>query len=479
MNQNEPAPLASHRILRKFSYLLSAYWVREVLQFLFFAYLARKSATIRGQFDIAITMGQIILFISEFGLNQHLATILSKNKDDPSHTESILAQVTLVKSGLLLTGFLIMMGMAFWQGYSTTLILLALAMGAGFGMEALATSFFVACQIQGRQKEEGVLRSVTSLGAFGYAFSTLALGLSPVFVALFKLVETFSNFLGAAAITVRRLRFRLRKEELNAIWATWRGGIVYTLIGASAILYNKINIFFLKNAAGVEVVPQYSVALQVVDGFSILVSGLLLKNVMFPLFLTLWNTKREEFIRLARTSTRWLFIVALPLIFILYMESDRIILIFGDKYPDAVWVQKYLSFSILIAFLHNLAAFLMISMQRQRILLVFYLSGLAFNLVFCTLAIPRYPLLGSSLAFVLTKAFVAVMTVGYCQIRIGLIPLRSLLTLLAMVLLGAALYIPASLWLFREAAELLALVPMAGLALYWSRIYLLKKGEPS
>jgi hypothetical protein len=57
--------------------------------------------------------------------------------------------------------------------------------------------------------------------------------------------------------------------------------------------------------------------------------------------------------------------------------------------------------------MHNLAAFLMITMRLQRLLLIFYLGGLAFNLAWCSLVMPRYPLMGAALAMVLTKGGVA------------------------------------------------------------------------
>ena len=63
-------------------------------------------------------------------------------------------------------------------------------------------------------------------------------------------------------------------------------------------------------------------------------------------------------------------------------------------------------FTVAFAFLHNLAAFLMISMQLPQLLLIFYLAGLALNLLWC-LVIPLTPLLGAALAMVVTKGGVA------------------------------------------------------------------------
>ena len=43
-----------YRILHKFAYLLSARWVRDALQSIFFIYLARHSTTTYGEFMLAL-----------------------------------------------------------------------------------------------------------------------------------------------------------------------------------------------------------------------------------------------------------------------------------------------------------------------------------------------------------------------------------------------------------------------------------------
>jgi O-antigen/teichoic acid export membrane protein len=243
---------------------------------------------------------------------------------------------------------------------------------------------------------------------------------------------------------------------------------VFALIEVSAIIYNKANLFFLQKYAGAAGVAQYSVPWQIVDGLSAIVSGLLLQSVLFPLFVQLWEVDREKLSQLAQDVSRWLLAVALVVMFVLFIESDRIItLIYGPKYSEAIWLQKLMSVTVIFAFMHNLAALLMISMRLQRLLLIFYLSGLAFNLVWCSLVIPRAPLMGAALAMVLTKGGVAVLTVSFCQRRLGLMRTRPLLQLGLTVLLGALLYLMGDGRLPREATEALALAPTLILAGRW------------
>ena len=85
----------------------------------------------------------------------------------------------------------------------------------------------------------------------------------------------------------------------------------------TASIYNKANLFFLQKYGGAEAVAQYSAAWQVVDGFSCLVAGLVLQNVLYPVFVRLWKQDRPAVIPLAQNTASWLLVLALPLMFLL------------------------------------------------------------------------------------------------------------------------------------------------------------------
>jgi O-antigen/teichoic acid export membrane protein len=458
----EPAP---PRILQKFAYLLSARWVREVLQTVFLIYLARVSSTTYGEFMLALGLGGILLLVAEFGLNLPLVSLLAQKDGDQ---DAALTQVSLLKGGLLVLGLLGVLGFMEWQDYSLSLKRVMFMLSAGAGLEAVSNSFFVALQVRGRQDLQGKITVLAAGLGFGYGLIALALGATPLTVAAFKLIESLVNLGGSFILARSRGHFRFKWPSLGRLGSTLQLGLVFALIEVSAILYNKANLFFLQKYAGADGVAQYSVTWQTVDGISALVSSVLLQSVLFPIFVKLWEVDRAKVAQLAQNTARWLLAAALAVMFVLFIESDRIItLVYGPLYPEAAWLQKLLSVTVVFAFMHNLAALLMISMRLQRLLLIFYLVGLAFNLVWCSLVIPRAPLMGAALAMVLTKGGVAILTVAFCQRRLGLMRRRPLLQLGLTVLLGALLYLVGDGRLPREATEALALAPTLLLGGRW------------
>jgi O-antigen/teichoic acid export membrane protein len=158
--------------------------------------------------------------------------------------------------------------------------------------------------------------------------------------------------------------------------------------------------------------------------------------------------------------------VALPVIYLLFVESDRILVfIYGPLYADASLAQRLLTPCVATAFLHNLALYAMISMQRQRLVLWFCLSGLAANLLLCIFLIPAFKLEGAALALTLTKVCVAVLTIGFFQHAARPLKIGQWLLLLGAGCAAFGLWHGLGPWLPRELAELAGLAPL--LALLW------------
>jgi len=465
MSQETPQPEIpqghSHGILGKFLKLAGAQWVRDSLHTLFLIVLARMSTTSYGGFMLAFGLGQFILFLGEFGLNQPLVTALNRRYGRPGE---VLFQYTLIKSVLFFFGVLGVTGVALQQGYDSGLVKLVVVISLGLGLEPLSGTFFVACRVRGRQDQEALIRAFAAVLGYGWAFGTLAAGAGPVVIGLFKVVENGVNLIGGVWVVRGWERFagwKLGRRALARIWATTRHGMVFLVMALAAITYNKSNLFFLQRAGGQDAVAMYSVTWELVDGVSVLICSLLLSNVLYPLFTKLWRTERDEFHRLALTAFQWLLALSLPVVFVLAAESDRFIgLIYGPAYAEAIWLQKYLAPTVICAFLHNLAAYLMLSQGKERLLLVIYVSGLVVNLALCFTLIPAHPLAGAAVAILGTKAAVAVATVGYCQKTIGLFTVRTLAPIALAAGLGAGLYWGLRPFVFRELAEFAAIAPM-------------------
>jgi O-antigen/teichoic acid export membrane protein len=471
MDHSQDSPVApdttrSHRIFAKLASLLSARWFMEILQSLFFIYLARISTSTYGELMLAINLGTIIRLIAEFGLNVPLVGFLTKKDKD---SKEILNQVLLLKAGLLTLAYIGAVGFVNWQHYHSPLYEFALIISLGFGLDALSTTFFTALEVHGRQLQEGKIRAIAAFLGYGYGFAAIFWGAPPLAIALFKPIETTINLMGGAlTVGVRGL---WRWPSLSGLGDTLRRVLIFAVLEVTAILFNKANIFFLQGYAGSIGVAQYSATWQIVDGCSTIAATLILQSILFPLFVKFWDVDRQEVVLLARASARWLLGAGLLLMIVLWAESDRLIpLIYGPHFSDAVWLQRYLVITIFFSLLHNLAGFLLISMRLERLLVMIYLAALAFNLLFCWLVIPHNPLWGAALAIILTKGGMAFVTFGFIQRRLKIFPLEDMIVVAMTSLVSLCLYWVSLFFLRRGWALLVGVIALLGLLQYfWAK----------
>lgn len=457
----------SHRILAKLAYVFTARWLRDALMAVFLIYLARTSAATYGDFMMALGLGSILLFVAEFGLNLPLVGLVGRS---PAKSRDFVIQAQVFKAGTLLCALAGAGVFVWWQGYAAPLTRVVLVIGAGVALEALATTFLVVYQVQGRQDLESKIRGTAALLGMGYGLGALALGAAPLTIAWFKIIETLAIVLGSAWFLALPGPAAWTRPSLKKLGDLGRLGLIFGTMEITASIYNKANLFFLQKYGGSDGVAQYSATWQLVDGISVLVSSLLLKNILYPLFVQFWETDRDAVIALTRNTARWLLAVALGAMFVLGVEADRLItLIYGTRYLPAAGLQKYLVATIFFAFFHNLAAYVMISMKREKLLLSYYVAGLVINLAVCSLLIPAIPLEGSAWAMVLTKGGVAALTILYVQRRLNFLPWTTVGPVLAVFGGGLGLYVLSRPVVGREVAEALALAPLLALAWRWWR----------
>lgn len=450
-------------IPQRLGYVVGAQWTRDAAWTLFTILLARHSPGVLGQVMLALSFGYLVRMAADVGLNEFLLSSFARRESRPLQ---LLGEITWLKSVLLLVALAVTWTITGWQNYEWELRLTVMAIAAGLGLDALTDSFFALCQARGRQDVEMRIRVPASLLGIGYGIVMVVLGASPVWIALYKPVESLLLMGIALKVLGRNPLAGINWEKMRDLGRQWKHGIVFTCMAACSMFYNKLNVFFLKKYGGDAAVGGYSVAWESVEGLSVLVSSALLGKVIFPLLAKLWDQDRDEFRRLAGQTARSLWAAALPAIYVLCVESDRILtFIYGPDYTTAVTAQRLLTPCLATAFLHNLAAYAMIGMRRHHLLLAFYASGLVLNIVLCFWLIPTMPLEGTALSLTITKVWVAILTVSFFQWAARPMTLGQWCLMLGTAVLAVLLWWELGQWTHRLVAEAAGLMPL--LALLW------------
>ena len=450
-------------IPRRLGYILGAQWTRDLAWTAFTILLARRSPDIMGQIILALTFGYLVKTIADVGLNDFLLSTFARREGRP---RALLGEVTWLKLVVLVLALVTAWLVTGWQNYSPELRLIVICIAAGLGLDGVSDSFFALCQARGRQDVEMRIRVPSALIGIGFGIACVVMGAPPIVIALYKPIESVLCIIFALVALGRNPLAGVGKSGMLDLARQMKHGLIFTCMAACAMFYNKINVIFLKQYGGNADVGSYGVAWETIEGLSVLVSSALLGKVIFPLLARHWQQDRTAFSQLAGQTARTLWAAALPIIFLICVESDRFLpFIYGQNYEGAVRAQQLLTPCLATAFLHNLAAYAMIGMRRHRLLLAFYVSGLVLNIICCFMLIPDMPLEGAALSLTITKVWVAILTVGFFQWAARPMSAGQWLLMLAAIMVSLALWQITGKVAPREVAELVGLVPL--LALFW------------
>ena len=453
-------------IPQRLGYILGAQWTRDLSWTIFTILLARQSQGTLGQVMLALSYGYLVKTAADVGLNDFLLSSFARKG---ANKRRLLGEVSWFKLVLLVVALVATWLVTGWQGYDQDLRLVVLCIAAGFGLDGVSDSFFALCQARGRQDVEMRIRIPAALVGIGYGIACVLMGAPTLAIAVFKPLESILLMAFALKALGRNPLAHFGWAQLRDLLMQLRTGLIFTGMAGCAMLYNKLNVFFLKKYGGDAVVGGYSVAWETVEGLSVLVSGALLGKVIFPLMAKTWDEDRDAFRKLSGQTAKSLWAAALPIIFLIFVESDRFLtLVYGAQYSTSVTAQQLLTPCVATAFLHNLAAYAMISMHRHRLLFAFYLSGLVVNLICCFTLIPWSPLVGAALSLTITKVWVAIFTVGFFQATVRPMGLGQWCILLGTGLVAFLLWHTiAGMPVRRELAELTGLIPLVTLFWFW------------
>lgn len=461
-------------IPKRLGFILGAQWTRDLSWTIFMILLAQRSSEILGEIVLALTFGYLVKTAADIGLNDFLLSTFARRE---GHPRSLLTEVTWLKLLVLLLAMLVTWTICGWQQYGNELKIIILCIAGGLGMDALSDSFFALCQARGRQDVEMRIRIPSALIGIGFGILAIVADWPAIVIALYKPVESILCIVFVLIALRHNPLAKFGMAGMKDLGRQLKKGIVFTGMAACAMFYNKINVIFLKKYGGNVDVGGYGIAWETIEGLSVLVSSALLGKVIFPLLARYWRENRKLFRKLAGQTARSLWAAALPLIFIIYVESDRILtLIYGEQYAYAVTCQQLLTPCVATAFLHNLAAYAMIGMRRQNLLFVFYLTGLVINLFCCFILIPWLSLNGAALTLTLTKVWVALLTVSFFQWKARPMSGRQWLLLCCCGILAFGIWHSLLPYLPRLLAEAAGVAPLLVLFWHWRPPSLFEKG---
>jgi O-antigen/teichoic acid export membrane protein len=324
-------------------------------------------------------------------------------------------------------------------------------------VSAAFSSLFYALE---RMEYPALIAVVTNLVRISFQAIVLLAGFGIVGMAS---VSLGANVVSAALFLVLALRLfgRLRPSMPR--------GLIREMLGTSfplmlnhllASIFFKIDSVMLQWQFGSTVLGYYGAAYKFIDGMLMIPSSVTF--ALFPMFSRRAGSDPAALKTAFVLTARVLLILSLPIAVITTALGDFLVLVLGGTQylPHSAIALKVLIWFLPFSFVNGLTQYVLIAINRQRLITISFFVATTFNILANLYAIPRYSYVGAGVVTILSE--LALMVPFYYWLRrdLGPLPLAALIVRPAVAGVGMGVFL-----LLAGTTSLLLTVP-ASLVMY-------------
>ncbi|MSQ28535.1 MAG: hypothetical protein EXR51_10445 [Dehalococcoidia bacterium] len=232
-------------------------------------------------------------------------------------------------------------------------------------------------------------------------------------------------------------------------------------------IFFRIDILLLQAMRGAEAVGLYSTAYKFIDGLLLVPTFVTL--ALFPLLSRFANESPERLGRTYRQAVKALVLVAVPIaVGFTFLAEDVLRFFFGETYAPAAPALRLLAWFLPLSYLNGVTQYLLIAVNRQRLITLAFGLGAGFNIVANIAVIPRFGMEGSAAVTVLSEVVLLAPFMAGVRASLGSLPFTFGLARGV----AASVVMAAALWATRGAPGPVAV--LAGVGVYAAALAVLR-----
>ncbi len=366
--------------------------INKLLGVLLVIYAARQLGTVGfGTYSYVLSLYAIFYIITDFGLG----TITTRDVAQDSSRESVYLGHTLILRFFLSLVAALGLILTVWALRQPALLIKISAIVA---LSLFFTSAVDSCSalFNAHQRMEipsaiaviaATLRITASLGA-------LAGGAGVVTLIWIQSVMSAVQFI-IIFITLRQFV----RPNFHMDWSfakhLLRQAYPLALANLFSVVYFRVDTVMLGVMKDQSSVGIYNAAYRLLE-FTLIFPAYY-GGAIFPVIASSFKVNQQRFLLIYRRSLKYMWIITLPMALGVTMLGPTIIrVLYGQAYIQSVQLLSVLMWSLLIIALNSVSAPYLIVMEKQRIVTVFALVMMLFNMVLNAVFIPAYGALGAA-----------------------------------------------------------------------------------
>lgn len=378
------------------------------------------------------------VIITDLGIGLVLVREISR---DRAKADRFIGNAIIIKIILSLFALVLACLITFFLHYSFNIKLLVYIASLGF-LLSFRSLYSLIFQVDLRMEYPtlvNVLSNLLRLALFLYLIFLKAPLLWFIIVVIINAIPGF--------FLIRYLSRRFVRPRFHIDLAIWKylfkESWPLALIAVFVMIYHRIDQLMLFQMKGSQAVGYYSAAVNLPEALVIFPSAFM--TSVFPLMSRYFKTSKESLTQAYTLSFRYMLMLIIPIAVGTTLLSKPIIsLIYGESFLPSVPVLSILIWSEIFVFYGLIHYEILISVNKQRLYLLFTGTGAVVNIVLNLILIPIYGIIGAGIATLISYILSAGLIVGHllpAVRRYNVVGCQSMLKpLAASVIMGAYVY---------------------------------------
>jgi O-antigen/teichoic acid export membrane protein len=225
----------------------------------------------------------------------------------------------------------------------------------------------------------------------------------------------FLGFINCIVLSLLLIFTKLKKEfsylfeikiDLSTSFSFIKQGLLFTVLMAANVIYNKIDIVMLEKMIGSTEVGYYSGATRFIYPF-MFISGAFM-TAIFP-SLAKYSQQKDKFNRIQYIALYYLGGIGIVLSTVLFLGSDLLFNFFFElKYEQSVPTFKVLVWYLAIVFIYGSISNNLVALGKIKFLVALNLIMILVNIVLNFFLIPHYGALGAAIATIICELLILI-----------------------------------------------------------------------
>lgn len=364
-----------------------------------------------GDYEKIVSFVTIFYLIADFGLN---AIAISEIKKDVSKKEEIYGLTLALRIILSLALVFIAVALLSFlpgtqnEGYTPFVRLAIIISSLTIIFQSLTTTNNLIFQEALRYDKAVIASSVASVVNLLLVFLFIRLNFSLIFVIFSYVISYFIYFLVSLPLLKTILAKIKPLFDLPKILTLFKKTLPLGITLIFNVIYFRSDIILLTVLRSTKEVAFYGLAYRFFEVS--LVFPTFFMNALYPLLLDYKNQGKEKIKEISLLSGGFLLGTGIATSIFMFFLAPWLVSLTGNSFSESILALRILVTSLPIFFLTSLFMWLLVAVEKQKILSYIYGSTMIVNIISNLIFIPKYGYLASAAITGVTELIVLILT---------------------------------------------------------------------